>query len=557
MPNAPALTAPAAVQVQANDVAHHLFQFVFVFAVPLALILSVALWGNTEPLDDAYISSRYALNLIEGHGLVWNVGGEPTQGFTNFLFVILTAVGLKLGIAAEPFAYVLNAAGLLLAVNALRLLAAQLLPKHPFVQVLPVLAAATFWLTYRNLLNGLETLFWTGMVLSACALVMQSLQQRRLRHLRLFCVLCVLCAFTRPESVLFIGLWLLMLLTVPGQRKTVLVGTGVIGAVGLVYAAWLLLYFGSIFPNSFYVKVSETDALPGLSYVQEFVALVTANPLLFVGVAGLALLYRTTLRPLLPFAVVLLLPLFYLFTEPLMGIYYRFLQPTTWLALFITGLGLAYLITGLDWGWQRWVAKANERLERVRLEPILFLLAVPLAVWLFGSVSIRQVMARVASGWASEIRPNALVLTGLALNQIPNVEDVVIAYGDAGAVPYFSRANSLDVIGLNDNTIAREASERGAGWVVQYVLDQQPDMIGLYAFPNGRIFNAGHGVIGNAYSYLYNRPEFQRNYTHVGGVWYSYGVYNHWFVRNDSPHRAEIAAAIGRVATAYDVEFIP
>jgi hypothetical protein len=544
--------------ISANqNLEHRIFLLVFVFAVPMALILAVAFWGNTEPLDDAYISSRYALNLIEGHGLVWNVGGEPTQGFTNFLFVILTAIGLKLGIAAEPFAYILNALGLLLAVNALRLLAEQLLPRHPFVQVLPPLAAATFWLTYRNLLNGLETLFWTGLVLTACSMVMQSLQQRRLQHFWLFCILCVLCALTRPESVLFIGMWLLMLLTLKGQRKRVMIGTVVIGAVGLAYAAWLYLYFGSIFPNSFYVKVSDTEALPGLSYVQEFVALVTANPLLFVGIAGLIFRYRTSLRPLLSYSVVLVLPVFYLFTEPLMGIYYRFLQPTTWLALFTTGLGLAYVIVGLDWAWRRWVAKRESTLGRVRLEPILFVLAIPLVVWLFGSTSIQQVMRRVERGPASEIQPNPLVLTGLALNRIPDVQDIVVAYGDAGAVPYFSRANSLDVIGLNENTIAREASKHDAGWVVQYVLDQHPDMIGIYAYPNGRIFNAGHGVIGNAYSYLYTRPEFQANYTHIGGVRYTYGVVNHWFVRNDSPHRDEIAAAIGTVASVYDVELNP
>jgi arabinofuranosyltransferase len=33
--------------------------------------------------DDAMISMRYARNLAAGHGLVWNPGAEPVEGYTN------------------------------------------------------------------------------------------------------------------------------------------------------------------------------------------------------------------------------------------------------------------------------------------------------------------------------------------------------------------------------------------------------------------------------------------------------------------------------------------
>lgn len=35
-------------------------------------------------VDDAYISFRYATNLIHGHGLVFNPG-ERVEGYSNFL----------------------------------------------------------------------------------------------------------------------------------------------------------------------------------------------------------------------------------------------------------------------------------------------------------------------------------------------------------------------------------------------------------------------------------------------------------------------------------------
>ncbi|MBR32741.1 MAG: hypothetical protein CMN77_15670 [Spirochaetaceae bacterium] len=57
--------------------------------------------------DDAFISFRYALNLIRGHGLVFNAG-EHVEGFTNFLWTILVALGLKMQISAELFSTVLS-----------------------------------------------------------------------------------------------------------------------------------------------------------------------------------------------------------------------------------------------------------------------------------------------------------------------------------------------------------------------------------------------------------------------------------------------------------------
>jgi hypothetical protein len=53
------------------------------------LIVFLALSLN-QPIvqDDAYISFRYADNFLSGKGLVYN-GGERTEGYTNFLWVII------------------------------------------------------------------------------------------------------------------------------------------------------------------------------------------------------------------------------------------------------------------------------------------------------------------------------------------------------------------------------------------------------------------------------------------------------------------------------------
>ena len=54
--------------------------------------------------DDAFISFRYARNLLEGHGLVFNPG-ERVEGYSNFLWVLeLAAVWRALGVPPEDAA---------------------------------------------------------------------------------------------------------------------------------------------------------------------------------------------------------------------------------------------------------------------------------------------------------------------------------------------------------------------------------------------------------------------------------------------------------------------
>ena len=59
--------------------------------------------------DDAFISFRYARHLFAGHGLTWNPG-ERVEGYTNFLWVVLLAGGLGLGIDPETLSRALGIA---------------------------------------------------------------------------------------------------------------------------------------------------------------------------------------------------------------------------------------------------------------------------------------------------------------------------------------------------------------------------------------------------------------------------------------------------------------
>ncbi|GAC1351211.1 MAG: hypothetical protein NVS3B20_03760 [Polyangiales bacterium] len=63
-----------------------------VSAAALALFVSNAKENWIFTPDDTFITLRYAANLAHGAGPTWNVGDSPIDGYTSFLWVVLTAL---------------------------------------------------------------------------------------------------------------------------------------------------------------------------------------------------------------------------------------------------------------------------------------------------------------------------------------------------------------------------------------------------------------------------------------------------------------------------------
>src|SRR3984957_10935204 len=77
----------------------HLRRLVLVLTIGALVALA---WTRRFVQDDAFISFRYAQHLARGQGLTWNVGEPPIQGFSNLLWTLLLAMGMRAG--AEPVA---------------------------------------------------------------------------------------------------------------------------------------------------------------------------------------------------------------------------------------------------------------------------------------------------------------------------------------------------------------------------------------------------------------------------------------------------------------------
>lgn len=68
--------------------------YFIVFCLIVYLIRQLqAIWPFT--IDDMYISLRYARHWFLGEGLVWNIGENPVEGYSNFISVLLSYLALK------------------------------------------------------------------------------------------------------------------------------------------------------------------------------------------------------------------------------------------------------------------------------------------------------------------------------------------------------------------------------------------------------------------------------------------------------------------------------
>jgi len=218
-------------------------------ALLLVLVLSsVALATHLAWVcDDAFISFRYAANLAHGRGLVWNPG-ERVEGYTNFLWVVLLAGAIRLGLDPVQCSVLFGLgalAGTLIAAARLReKLLAGMGPTRLPLAVMGLAFHQTF-VAFGT--SGLET-----MLATCCALWAV---ERAIAGFPLQGGLAgVLAAMAHPDhGLLWLALGIALALE-PQRRRQLLRYVVPLVAVYLPYFIARFAYFGYPFPNTYYAK---------------------------------------------------------------------------------------------------------------------------------------------------------------------------------------------------------------------------------------------------------------------------------------------------------------
>lgn len=222
--------------------------------------------------DDAYISFRYARNLKDGYGLVFNRGEPPVEGYTNFLWVLeLAGLWKAFDIGPETGAILLSVlftAGTLL-VTALFFVHSP----FPAARWLGAWAALAYLATNRSFsvwcTSGLETRQFTFLVVLGIYLLGR--WREGTRYLMGASFVLAAAEYTRPEALLLFAacaIWYVVDAAHARRFDVNALGRFLLPFVALVAVHFVFraVYYGDLLPNTYYAKHVRPWPDAGLCY---------------------------------------------------------------------------------------------------------------------------------------------------------------------------------------------------------------------------------------------------------------------------------------------------
>jgi arabinofuranosyltransferase len=406
--------------------------------------------------DDAYISFRYARNLALSGQLVFNLG-ERVEGYTNFLWTVVLALGIKSGagpvMLSRFLGVVLGIATLAVVVRMSLRLSGEARSRWHLVAplLLAAMGAYACWCS-----GGLETQLFTFLVTLGFDLA--------LGEVTLGCcwssaVVFALAAMTRPEGAMIFGLVALfrVLTNLRRERRLLprkheLVWVAAFLAIFAPYVAWRWRYYGWLFPNTYYVKSSGaagTYAL-GAYYLRRFCEDYGVHFLILVALVGRAARAdhrRQDLRLLAGLVWVAFAAYVVKVGGDFMGLY-RFILPVVPLGAVVLAESARGLFARLRPRLGAWIP--GVALSMVGVGFVLGSVHTSRQALSFVGADNGIDMPAYLKRYAEERIP-----VGQWLGQHKQPDDFA-TFGGAGVIPYYSQIPGIDVFGLVDATIAHD-----------------------------------------------------------------------------------------------------
>jgi hypothetical protein len=404
----------------------------------MLLLLATFIRVKAFTVDDAYISFRYARNLARGLGLVYNPG-ERVEGYTNFLWTVLLAGGIKLGVDPELASKILGGLAACGGMTLTYAIANRLRP----LAVAPCLAT---WLLASTVVFsgyavfGLETPLFVALVLLGTFLFLREEGDYGERApearpaLPLSGLAFALAGLTRPEAPLFLVLLVLFLGRGVASRRN-LVRLALFAAPLAAHLLWRHSYYGAWLPNTLSAKTGEVDTQigQGVGYVKGYID--QASPVVWLALFALAKGLMERRRALLALAAITVA-----FTGYVVLVggdwmpFHRFLAPAEPFLLLLVDVA------------------ARDVLERRSREATLALALFGAAIGLYRASSMRTAEEVILT---KEKRFWDTAAAGVAAWLNENGGPGAMALGDIGYVGWSTDRPIFDMLGLVDPVIAK------------------------------------------------------------------------------------------------------
>ena len=428
----------------------------WILASTLLLLLFLA-WCLRFIQDDAFISFRYAQNLVLGEGLVWNPG-ERVEGYSNFLWTLAIAAGLRAGLEPVGLSFALGLICFLASLLFTYSLGLRLTAIRTDALVAVCLLGSNYtFSSYAT--GGLETQLQTCLLLAATHGVFTGPLAGRWERAKLarLSLLFSLALLTRLDSALPVAvLGGASLLAVARTRDLAVSQPRALAALflpgAIPLAAWLVwkvAYYGDPLPNSFYVKLASSNSLTnGLRYITYFGASYLIFPVLLVPILRLRRLASSAGREVRTLCVLVVLWLLYVARAGGDFMEFRFMVPV-----------LPYLYLLCVWFFRAGFASPWLRALGVGL----LLVGSLHHAMTFGSARNLRGVESIAQLEGHLTHPNGgWDGVGRVLHRLFDENSgVVIATTAAGALPYYARLETVDMGGINDAWVARHGIVAG------------------------------------------------------------------------------------------------
>jgi arabinofuranosyltransferase len=422
--------------------------------------------------DDAYISFRYARNLVAGLGLRFNPGeSPPVEGFSNFLWVLVMSLFEGARLSPAVASCVLSVlCGALLVVLLMRHVRREV-GAPPGV----VFCAGFFFVLFPPVavwsMGGLETVPFALLVFVLVDVLLAERVRGRIWWAGLAGLGVVLLRADGFAWVMVVALVAGAALWLRGQRDRLLAlwPSGAIVLAGFVgYLCWRHWYFGAWMSNTAYVKADLTGftLLRGWNYAVRFVM-----NFLSVGVillASVALISRPRGGP--AFVAAMMVGATFAAAILVGGDFMPFSRMFVVGAPFLTVL-LACVLSRL------WSRAVSSRLAAtvmgigclvLSMLPVFNVYPVPTSVremfryrWSFFRETSDYVKLSELAAWRrSKHNCEAWARIGKALKLVANKGDSLVQ-GGIGAIGYYSGLHIYDQAGLVDREVARRPPAPG------------------------------------------------------------------------------------------------
>ncbi len=430
-----------------------------------AAVLGWGMYANKGYIkDDAFISFRYALNLAEGNGMVFNLG-ERVEGYTNFLWIVLTAPAFWVGADPVVWSKVMGALCGLGTMALIFLLTRWLRDGQPSPShyVAPLIFGASASIALWTM-SGMAPVLIMLCGTAAIYHLWRALEEDRKASWIWAGVAMAGAALTRPEGHMFfiVGCVALGVVLIRRQHlpKNAWWMLGIFLGVIAPYHLWRLLYFGDLLPNTYYVKAAGGPAVwkEGWKFLGGMLGF---NLNAVIGVAALLSLIPAR-RRWYRLGMVLLCVFFMLYMVKVGRDemkYYRLFLPVYGLFVVAGVEGMRSLVE-LWKGWRpAWVASV----------PVYALAVLPIVV------SLQETEKR--GGWHTryvEMSRDSFQEMGRYMIEHGSPDQVAI-FQDMGACPFAAHPMTfVDPIGVLNPFIAHELADMGMNPFLKHVKRAEP-----------------------------------------------------------------------------------